>query len=280
MGYHIIMDSVGDRTKNLSNKNNFSLVPLKIVIDDDEFIDDGHLDQGMLLERIKSAKECPRSACASPGTYKNIFKKHKEDRIYVITASSELTGSYNSAKLAEEMFLEDYPDAEIVVIDTKSASAGQTLVAYKIMEYEEQYSDFQVINNKVEEFIAEQNIMFVLEDINFLKQNGRLTGMKALLATALNIVPILIGDENGIIRLKGQARGIKRALRIFGNDIIDDLKSGDKDTIVISHCNSKERAITLKNKLADLFPDLRIIVVETGGISTLYAGDGGVVVSY
>lgn len=280
MGYHIIMDSVGDRPEELAQMDNFSLVPLKMTIDDEEFTDDGQLDQSLLLDKIKAAKECPRSACASPEEYRNIFKKCREDRIYVVTASSELTGSYNSAKLGKKMFLEEFPDAIIEIINSKSASAGQTLLAYKIIELEEEYSHFETVIRKIYQFIEEQEIVFVLEDINFLKQNGRLTGIQALLATALNIVPILVGDEDGIIRQMGKARGIKRALKLFKENIIDGVKQGEKKTLVISHCNSPGRAVTFKNELIELFPDLNVMIVDTGGIATLYAGDGGIVVSY
>lgn len=280
MGYHIIMDSVGDRSEELLAMNNFSVVPLKIIIDNEEFIDNNQLNQEMLLGKIASAKECPRSACASPGEYQKLFEKYKEDRIYVITASSELTGSYNSAELGKNLFLEEYQNAEIVILDSKSASAGQTLLAYKIIEYERIYNDFKKVINGIDQFIKEQEIIFVLEDITFLKQNGRLTGIKALLATALNIVPLLKGDEYGIIREMGKTRGVKRALKKLTQSVVTGLEKVQKDMLVISHCNCVERAEELEKELIMLFPNLDMKIVDTGGIATLYAGNRGIVVSY
>ena len=239
MGYHIIMDSVGGRTKELTQMDNFSVVPLTIMIDEEEFIDYGTLDQSMLLKKIAGAKECPKSACASPDTYKEIFEKYPGHRIYVITGSSQLTGSYNSAKVAEEIFLQEYPQAQIRIIDSKSASAGQTVLAYKIMELEEKHNDFDGVIEGVNEFISRQETIFVLEDITFLKQNGRLTGIKALLATALNIVPILYGDKEGAIQQMDKARGIKRALKIYKERLIADIEEGKKKLLVLSHCNSR-----------------------------------------
>lgn len=280
MGYHIIMDSVGDRTEELLAMDNFSVVPLKIIIDDEEFVDNNQLDQQMLIKKIGAAKECPRSACASPAEYQALYEQYKDDRIYVITASSELTGSYNSAKQGEKMFLEKFPDAEIIVFDSKSACAGQTLLAYKIIEFEKAHSELKAVAKRVQEFIAEQEIIFVLEDITFLQKNGRLTGIKSLLATALNIVPILSASKKGVINQMGKARGIKKALRKLLENIIENLEKNPKDTLVISHCNCIERAEDIKEELLTLFTDLDVKIADTGGIATLYAGDRGIVVSY
>lgn len=280
MGYHIIMDSVGDRSKELLARQNFSVAPLELIIDDEEFIDNTQLDQGMLLSKIARAKDCPRSACPSPAEYKKIFEKHKEDRIYVVTASSELTGSYNSAKIGKNLFLEEFPSAKIKVFDSKSASAGQTLLVHKIIQYEKAYNDFEKVIEKANEFTKKHEIIFVLEDITFLQQNGRLTGIQALLATALHIVPILNGDEHGIIRQMAKTRGIKRAIKKLKETIIEGVKKGKKELLVISHCNCLERAEDLKSDLIILFPELDVKIVDTGGIATLYAGKGGIVVSY
>ena len=280
MGYHIIMDSVGDRSEELIGMENFSVAPLTLIIDEEEFVDNNQLDQLEILEKIAAAKECPRSACPSPAQYKDLFEKHKDDRIYVIAGSSELTGSYNSAKLGEKLFLEKFPDAQIMIFDSKSACAGETLLAYKIIELEKKYNDFKKVGKKLNKFIKEQEIIFVLEDITFLLKNGRLTGIKALLVTALNIVPILTASEHGIIEQMGKARGIKRALKKLREHVIDGVERGKKTMLVISHCNAFERALELKDELITLFPNLDIKVVPTGGIATLYAGNGGIVVSY
>jgi len=280
MRYHIIMDSVGDRSDELLAMDNFSVAPLSLIIDEEEFIDNNQLNQLELLGKIAAAKECPRSACPSPAEYKDLFEKYKDDKIYVVTGSSELTGSYNSAKLGEKLFLEKFPDAKIMIFDSKTACAGETLIAYKIIEFEKAVGDFEKVSQMTSQFIKEQEIIFVLEDITFLLKNGRLTGIKALLVTVLNIVPILTANKHGIIEQMGQARGIKRALKKLKEHVIDGVEKGKKAMLVISHCNAFERAVTLKEELITLFPDLDIKIVATGGISTLYAGNGGIVVSY
>lgn len=280
MGYHIIMDSVGDRSEELMAMENFSVAALTIIIDDEEFIDNNKLNQGMLLKKIAASKECPQSACPSPAEYQDLFEKHKEGRIYVIAGSSELTGSYNSAKVAEKLFLEKYPNSKIMIFDSKTACAGETLLVYKMIEFEQAYSDFEKVVEMTKQFIKKQEIVFALEDISFLLKNGRLTGIKALLATALNIVPILSADEHGVIFQLDKARGIRRALTKLKSSVVEGIDKGKKKMVVISHCNALERAENLKQELIDIFSDLDVKVVDTGGVATLYAGDGGIVVSY
>jgi len=280
MGYHIIMDSVGDRSEELIAMNSFSVAPLTIMIDNEEFIDNGQLDQSALLAKIASAKECPKSACPSPEEYKNLFAAHHEDRIYVVAASSELTGSYNSAKLGEKLFLEEFPNAEIMIFDSKTACAGQPLLVYQIIEFEKAYGNFETVIKMTNDFIKKQKIIFVLEDVTFLRQNGRLTGIKALLVSTLNIVPILSATEQGTINQMGQARGIKKALKKLMESTIEGVKEGNKKMLVISHCNCIERAEDLKKELIMSFPDLDVKIIDTGGVATLYAGNRGIVVSY
>lgn len=279
-GYHIIMDSVGDVTEELTASNHISLVPLKIMIDGEEFVDDDQLSQSFLLSKIASAKECPTSACPSPDEYRNIFEKHKEDRIYVITASSKLTGSYNSAQLGKKLLCEDFPNTQIEVFDSKSASAGETLLAYKAIELENKYDNFETTVRELNQFIKEQEIIFVLEDLTFLQKNGRLSGIKGLMAEVLNIVPILSTDEEGTIFQMGKERGIKKAIKKLKESVGSGIRKGSKALLVISHCNCLERAVDIKDYLLALFPELDIIIANTGGISTLYAGDRGIVVSY
>lgn len=280
MGYHIIMDSVGDKTDELVVSNNIDVVPLRIIIDDEEFLDDNQLSQSFLLNEIASAKECPKSACPSPKEYQRMFMKYKEDRIYVITASSELTGSFNSAKLAKDLFCEEFPNSEIMIFDSKSASAGETLLAYKIIELEKEYQNFNTVTKMLNQFIKEQEIIFVLEDITFLKKNGRLNGIKGLLVSVLNIVPILTANKQGVILQMGKERGIKKAIKRLKESVIDGIRKSEKKMLVISHCNCVERANSLKKELIMLFPDLDVIIANTGGIATLYAGNHGMVVSY
>lgn len=280
MGYHVIMDSVGDRTDELIGMSNFSVAPLRIMINDKEYIDDNSLNQIDMLEKIASSVECPKSSCPTPQTYMELFEAHKGDRIYVIAGSSELTGSFNSAQVAKRMFMESNPQAEIHIFNSVSACAGETLLAYEVIDLESKSMSFENVIDKVNEFISKQQIYFVLEDVSFLEKNGRLTGIKSLLVNMLHIVPILTADSKGIIRQADKARGIKKGISKLIDYVVKGIREGNKKRVVISHCNAYERAVSISEEIKGIFKEIDIKIVATGGVSTLYAGNGGIVISY
>lgn len=280
MKYHIIMDSVGDLTEELENFPKITRIPLQIHIGNDTITDDGKISQEEILEQIKSSKEAPKSSCPSPQLFYDHFQRHWFERLYVIAGSSKLTGSYNSAKLAERMLKETYPATQIHVFDSKTGCAGQTLLLYLIMKLEQEDHSFESIVGRIEQMIEKQETRFVLEDLSFLQKNGRLTGIKSFVVEALHIVPLLKATEEGEIIQAGMARGIQRAMQKFEDYIVDEIRNTRKYFVIISHCNCIERAKQMQERLERAIPYIEVKIAKTGGISTLYAGDGGLVVSY
>ena len=201
------------------------------------------------------------------------------DHIYAVTLSANLSGSYNSAVLGKNLYEEEYGDKPIHVFDSKSASIGQTLIALKIAECEEAGMSFEQVVETVENFIAEQVTYFVLESLEALRKNGRLTGMKALVATALNIKPYCGATPEGTIFQVGQARGIKKALSKMVDVFTAELKNAEEKIVAISHCNCFERAMDVKRMIEAKITPKKIIVLDTRGISSTYASDGGIIVS-
>jgi len=278
MSFKIIMDSCGEQTQEMKDSGRVVPVPLTIRVDDEVFVDDQNLDMEEFLYKINHSAACPTSACPSPGEFAERYDCGA-DRLYVVTLSSGLSGTYNSACLGREMFLESNPDAQVSVIDSKSAVCGETLLALKIMEWEGEGLDFGQVNQRVRDFMAVQKISFVLQDLTILQKSGRLSSIKALLARTLNILPIL-GGKDGIICQLGQARGYRRALSALLSHIIEDCKRLLPKDLIIAHCNCIERAAELKDRLLEAFPKLIVHILETRGVSSLYANINGLVVSY
>ena len=199
--------------------------------------------------------------------------------IYVVTLSGNLSGSYNSAYLARSMYLEKNPDKKIHVFDSCSASIGETLIAEKIQESEEAGKSFEEVVAETEKYIKDQQTFFVLETLETLRKNGRLSNLKAWVAGALNIKPVMGATPEGTICQLGQARGMTKALDYMVNEIVKRTKECEKKILSIAHCNCPERAKQVKEKLEKLakFKDIRI--VDTAGVSTMYANNGGVIVA-
>ena len=200
------------------------------------------------------------------------------EHVYAVTLSAELSGSYNSAELGKSLYMEEYGEKDIYVFNSRSASVGETLIALKIAECEEKEMTFDQVIQTVEEYIEQQNTYFILETLDTLKKNGRLTGLKAVVATALNIKPVMGATPEGTICQISQARGMKKALAKMTEVIVQNLKEPTEKILAISHCNCRERAEYVKEMLMEKAQFKDIVILDTAGISSMYANDGGIIV--
>ena len=249
---------------------------LTLQIGDTEIVDDKSFDQADFLKKVAESEEGPKSACPSPDAYMQAMDCDAE-HIYVITLSSQLSGSYNSACLAKDLFLEDNEDKKICVIDSKSASIGESLIGLHIAACEEAGMDFETVVENVEKYIEEQHTFFVLESLETLRKAGRLSNLKAKLASTLNIKPIMGSTEEGRIQQLAQARGMNKALDRMVQSMMEVTQNCENRILAISHCNCKERALQLKEKIEKVASFKEIFIVDTAGVSSMYANDGGII---
>lgn len=277
MSYKIIGDSCTDLPEKLKGDANIVIIPLSIQVEEETIVDDETFDQKTFLKKMKDSKECPKSSCPSPQAYMKEFDGAED--VYVVTLSSRLSGSYNSAELAKKLYLEEHPNRKIEVIDSKSASIGQTLIVMKIKELVEKGKNFLEISEAIRTFRDNLHTKFVLESLETLRKNGRLNNITAVICSALNIKPIMGSDDGMIIKLD-QARGVERALIKMVKYIEEDVKDAKKRILGIAHCNNYERAVFMKNEIIKRIPFKDVFIADTKGISSLYANDGGIIVAY
>lgn len=277
MSFKIVGDSCTDFTEEDLKKDYIVSVPLTIDVGNVEIIDDETFDQIDFLKRVSKAEECPKSACPSPEMYMQSFEG--ADDVYVITLSGHLSGSCNSAQLAKKLYQEEHPEVNIHVFDSHSASTGQLLLAHQIEKLALDGVEFQKIVEQVTKFRDEMQTLFLLETLEILRKNGRLTGMKAVVASVLNIKPYMRG-ENGIIQQAGQARGMKKALEKMIDYIGEIGEHLSEKTVIIANCNCLERAKEVEKQLLERYHFKDSLVIDTKGISSLYAADGGIIISF
>mgnify|MGYP000949107657 CR=1 FL=1 len=278
MAYKIIGDSCTDLTIDLKNRMHVQIVPLSIHVDDEIIFDDETFNQEEFLSKMEKSSNCPKSSCPSPDTYMKLYEGDED--VYVVTLSSNLSGSYNSAELAKKLYLDENPNKNIAIIDSKNASVGQTLIVKKIYEYAEEGKKFHEIVKLVEQYRDGQKTKFVLENLDTLRKNGRLNSLQAIIVSALNIKPVMGSTPEGTICKVGQSRGIQKALSLMAKFIEEDAGNVKDKTLGIAHCNNFERANYVKDEILKRLPFKDFLIVNTGGISTMYANRGGVIVSY
>ncbi len=276
MSYKIVVDSCGELPAELKASGHFETVSLELFVDDYRIVDDESFDQADFLRRMKESPNCPRSTCPSPEQYMKAYDCEAE-HVYAVTLSAQLSGSCNSARLGRKLYLEEKGAKKIHVFDSKSASVGQTVIAMKIQEYEEAGLPFEEIIAKVDKFIEDLNTSFVLESLEALRKNGRLSNIKAFVASALNIKPVMGATPEGTICQLGQARGMAHAIDKMIKDLVEKTKNPQEKIFAISHCNAAKRAQAAAEKIRAIGIFKDVFVIDTAGISSLYASDGGII---
>lgn len=279
MSYKIIGDSCLDLTADLKKDPHFQIIPLTLQVEHTQVIDDETFDQKKFLDLVKGSNECPQTACPSPERFKEAYECDA-DMIFVITLSEHLSGTYNSAVLAKRLYEEEHgaDGKHIAVLGSDSASSGEVNIALYIQSLCQASLPFEEIEAKTRQFIKNMKTYFVLESLDALRKNGRLTGLQAFFATALNIKPVMGADSGVIIKLD-QARGITKALTRMADIALREAGETKDKVLVIAHCNNAERAQLVKEEMCRQAAFKDVIITETAGVATVYASDGGIIVA-
>jgi len=278
MSFKIVVDSCCDLSNAYLKEDIFCRVPLTIDVNGTSFVDDGTIGQADLLWQMKNCAAAPTTACPSPAQYMDAFDCAADD-IYVVTLSALLSGSHNAAAQARSMWLEERPRANIHIFNSCSASAGETAIAMKIKELAQSGLDFNTVVSQVSRYINEMQTLFVLEDLDNLRKNGRLTRLQSIVTSALKLKLLCGSTPEGEICKRGQAMSMKQAMNKMVDIMAKDPNHRGK-ALYISHCNCLERAFLLKEQVLKSCSFRSVSIGDTGGISTVYANDGGVVCAY
>ncbi len=277
MSYRIVVDSCCDLPEEYRKDDRFRVIPLILQIDEYTIIDDETFDQADYLAKVAASENCARTACPSPELFMESYNCDADD-VYVVTLTSKLSGSYNSALLGKNLYLEEYGEKNIHIVDSLSACCGEANIALKIMELADSGLSFDEVVAQVEAYRDEMLTYFVLDSLETLRKNGRLTGVKAIVASTLNIKPVCCGVQGEIVQ-KSQGIGIRKALMRMAELVATEIKNPELKTVMITHVNCYERACIVRDMLLKKIPFRHSIIVDAAGVSTTYAGDGGIVVT-
>lgn len=278
----ILADSCCDLSPELLKKTQAKIAPLTITIDDTHYVDDGTVDIPPYLAAMKASKNPVRSACPSPDLYAEDIRATEGD-CFIVTLSAKLSGSHNAASLGAQLAQEDMPEKKVHVFDSESASAGETYIALMIHDLIAAGKSFEQIVELVEEKIRSMHTLFVLDSLDNLVKNGRISKTVALLANVLSIRLLMSDDGHGAIKNISKARGIKGAL----GQMVETCRkhteglAAASQRLVISYCNCPERARQVRDMIREKCPAIgEIILTPTSALSSMYANDGGIVIAY
>ena len=276
MSYRLICDSCTDPTPDLRRDPHFTMVPLSIHVGAETMPDDGELRQAVLLEKMRAAPGGTKTSCPAPAAYLQHFCDGDN---YVVTLSGRLSGSYNAAMQACAIYREEGGRGQVHVFNSRSATAGQTQAALLIRELAGAGTPFREVVDQVEAYLERMQTLFVLETLDNLRKNGRLTRMQSLVTGALRVKLLMGATPEGEIEKLGQGLSIRQTLGKMVSHIAAD-PGHVRKRLVLAHCNCQERVEHVRELVEQKCGFSEIVIVPTGGIATVYANNGGVVAAY
>ena len=273
MKYQIICDSCGDFTPEMKADPHFRMVPLSLEIGEYRIMDDEHFDQKDFIKKMASSPIGAKTACPSPEAFQKAMEESDADEVYIVTLSDQLSGTYQAAKIGIDLYTEAHEDSpkKIHLFNSKSASAGECKLCLDIQECKEAGLGFVEVVDIVEKKCNDIVTVFVLESLETLRKNGRLS--------AVNIKPVM-GAVNGTIVKLDQQRGIQKALKRMVQLAVERAGGAEavkEKRLVITHVNAPERAEQVKEDFLKEGSFKEIVVTDAAGVATIYANDQGIV---
>ncbi len=275
MNYKIVADSSADLLT--LDGVDFVSAPLKICLEGKEYTDDSTLNVDEMLAALKAYKGKSRTSCPSSGEYLSAFGD--AENIFCITITSKLSGSYNSAKVAEKMYLEEHPNARIFVIDSLTTGPEMCLVIEKIAALADAGVEFDDICKQITDYNTNHTrLIFALESMHNLANNGRVSPIVAKMAGMLGIRAIGRASDEGVLDMICKSRGAQNMTTdIFTNMKGDGYKGG---RVIIHDASNPQTAEMLRSKIIAEFPDADIKMGAARGLCSFYAEAGGLLIGF
>jgi DegV family protein with EDD domain len=269
---------VADSSANLTALQSapFDVAPLKIITDQREFVDDRGLDLDGMIDYFETYKGKSHTSCPNPEDWLRAFGDAEE--VYCVAITSGLSGSYNAACVAKNLYEQSHPDRRVCVIDSLSAGPELTLMVEKIAELAAEGKTFEQICRYMPEYTAKTGLVFMLESLNNFAANGRVSPAVAKIASVLGIRIVGRASAEGTLEPTDKCRGAEKSL----SAIVKRLKESGLKTgkVILAHCKNEPAAITLKNMLTAELPDVTVRITVNIGLCSYYAEKGGLLVGF
>ena len=268
----IVVDSSAN-IKELSGVS-FACAPLKIVTSEKQYVDTKELDVHEMVKDLYSYSGKSSTSCPNTNDWMSAFGDAEE--IICFTITSALSGSYNSACTAKQLYEDMYPDRRLLVVDSLSAGPEIAMMAEKAAQMISDGMGLDEIEKGLSEYKTE--LVFVLESMKNLANNGRISKLAAAAAGILGVRAVGKASDQGTLEMLSKSRGTSKALADMIGHMKDMGYNGGK--VRIAHCLNPQAANHLKGRLETLYPKADIMIEECRGLCSFYAEKGGMLVGF
>ena len=276
--WKIVADSGCDyrQLAQLAPDTEFVSVPLSIQIGDQTFVDDASLDIDQMVSVMQSTSEAATSACPSTQAYEEAFAG--AENVIVVTITGGLSGSFNAARVARDMYLEEHPHVNIHLIDSLSAGGEMDLLVKEINRLIASGLEFEEVVSAITTYQENSKLLFVLAKVDNLVKNGRLSKLVGAVVGLLNIRMVGEASSEGKLELLQKARGHKKSVTAAWEEI---KKAGYKGgRIIMAHRNNEKFFQQFSDLVKETYPEASIEEVATSGLCSFYAEEGGLLMGY
>lgn len=272
----IITDSSSDLSYNYISENNLEVIPFPFSIDGEEYIDDfgKSLSYKDFYNELRNGA-VPSTSQISAYMFEQAFKKYvsRGNSVIYIGFSSALSQTFNNSILARNIVLEEVPEADITVIDSKSASVGLGAIVFYANELLKQGKSKDDIIEWVENNKLKSNHWFIIDSLDHLKRGGRISAASAAVGTMLDVKPLLSVDDEGKLNVVRKIRGRKKAIREL-LDELQNIKNPEKQTIFINHGDCIRDAEQLRDLVLSEVNVKDVVINYVGPIIGSHTGPG------
>ena len=275
MHYKIVSDS-GVNLRKMETSADFTTVPLKIRTDEREFVDDPALDVSEMVAYLKDYKGKSGTACPSVSDWLDAFGD--AERVFCFTITSTLSGSYNAACVAKADYEAEYPERSVFIVDSLSAGPEMQILIEKVAELIELGKEFEEICDEISAYKESTGLMFSLESLKNLANNGRVSPLVAGVAGALGIRIVGRASVGGELEPMDKCRGEKKALAKIISRMKEMGFKGGK--VRVDHCDNLSAAEQLKQQILQEYPKTDLLIGETCGLCSFYAEKGGLMIGF
>lgn len=282
--FKVISDGVCDFSADEAKKSDVDIVPFYINLDGTSYREGIDINKEDYFKRLIAEKGLfPKTSQPTPQDFMDVYTPHLKagNDLIVLTVSSKLSGSYQSATLAASNLKEEYPDREIVIVDSLNGSVGQGLILKEIVRMRDAGLSLKETADLAEKILNRTRIYFTLDNLEYLKRGGRVGPTQALVGGLLKLRPILHVVDGQVVSLEN-VRGKKNALKLIEQAIVEALKDDKEDiSINIGHILSEEDAGTFKSNIeAALGIKIDNPITEVGATIGTHAGPGAFIFAY
>ncbi|WP_068774742.1 DegV family protein [Paenibacillus sp. FJAT-26967] len=280
MTIKIITDGTSDLPKELAQELDITVVPLLVRFGDKEMTSD--MSNSLFYEMMRSEPKLPQTASPSPHTFMEEYSKADGD-ILVVCVSSNLSSTYHHATMAKEQMIEEGYTGKIEVLDSRSASLGQGILAVKAAKLAQEGVPFEELVVQMQNTIKNHHTYFFLDTLENVIKGGRLDRVRGAVASVLNIKLLMKASEEGTLepfeKVRGTQNALKRLLERVGEKVSETRSDFEKIILGIAHSNCEERARDVKEQMLKLFPFGTVVISEMGPVIGTYAGEGGILIT-